>query len=293
MSRCTKITLFLLVLATFSISSVKAQNSISLVINEFMASNSNSIQDPQGEFDDWIEIYNFGTDAIDTGGMYLTDDLSDTTKWQIPADNPAATTIPAGGFLLIWADNNTSDAGLHTNFKLDANGEQIGLFDKDGQTLIDSVIYPGQITDISYGRYPDAGEDWRFFTNPSPGDQNRGGYMGEVADTKFSHSHGFYDEPFYVTIATDTEDARIYYTLDGSEPYNTSGRSQGGLVYSEPILINNTTCLRAVAIKPGWMPSNIDTQTYIFLDASSEDQTKMCSKATVLVAVGSAPRRLT
>jgi len=198
--------------------------------------------------------------------MYLTDDLSDMTKWQMPANNPAGTTIPAGGFLLIWADNNTSDAGLHTNFKLDANGEQIGLFDKDGQTLIDSVIYSGQMADISYGRYQDAGEDWRFFTNPSPGDQNRDGYIGEVADTKFSHSRGFYDEPFYVTIATDTEDARIYYTLDGSEPYNTSGRGQGGLVYSEPILINSTTCLRAVAIKPGWMPSNIDTQTYIFLD---------------------------
>ena len=142
--------LFFVLMATSSLTgSVKAAET-SLVINEFMASNNSSTQDPQGEYDDWIEIYNFGTDAIDTGGMYLTDDLSDTTKWQIPANNPADTTIPAGGFLLIWADNNTSDAGLHANFKLDANGEQIGLFDKDGQTLINSVIYPGQITDISY-----------------------------------------------------------------------------------------------------------------------------------------------
>jgi len=69
MPRCTKITLFLFALTIFSVSLVKAQNSVSLVINEFMASNSDSIQDPQGEFDDWIEIYNFGTNAIDTGGM--------------------------------------------------------------------------------------------------------------------------------------------------------------------------------------------------------------------------------
>ena len=142
---------------------------VTLVINELMASNRNAIPDPQGQYDDWVEIYNYGDNAIDIGGMYLTDNLSDTTKWRIPAGNPAATTIPAGGYLLIWADNDTTDSGLHASFKLDADGEQIALFDTDGVTIIDSIIFAKQTTDISYGRYPDAGDDWQIFAFPSPG----------------------------------------------------------------------------------------------------------------------------
>ncbi|MHC4440078.1 MAG: lamin tail domain-containing protein, partial [Planctomycetota bacterium] len=148
------------------------QAGITLAINELMASNSNVIRDPQGQYDDWIEIHNYGPDAIDIGGMYLTDNLSDATKWRIPAGNPAATTIPAGGYLLIWADNDTTDAGLHANFKLSADGEEIGLFDTDGVTLIDSINFAEQTTDISYGRFPDAGDYWQNFETPSPGAQN-------------------------------------------------------------------------------------------------------------------------
>jgi len=266
MPKCAKITLFVLMLLIFLIGSVKAQNSASLVINEFMASNDGSIQDPQGQYDDWIEIHNYGSGPVNIGGMYLTDDLSFPTKWQIPNNNPALTVITQGEYLLIWADNDIYDAGLHANFKLDAEGEEIGLFDKDGQTLIDRVVYLTQMTDISYGRHPDAGEDWRFFVTPSPTNQNEGGYINQVADTKFSHNRGFYDEPFTVTIATETDGAMIYYTLDGSDPYSASGRAQGQMIYTAPVPINSTTCLRAVVIKPGWLPSNVDTHTYIFLN---------------------------
>jgi len=239
-----------------------------LVINEFMASNSNYIQDPQGHYDDWIEIYNYGTSAVNIGGMYLTDNLSVPTTWRIPDGNPAATNIPPQDYLLIWADNDTADTGLHANFKISTVGEEIGLFDTDGSTLIDSVAFGDQTTDISYGRFPDANDNWRFFGFPSPGQQNNGAYLGEVADTKFSYNRGFYDTPFSVTITTETEDAVIYYTLDGTEPYHSahSGRFPGGVVYTNPIPINKTTCLRVKAIKPGWKPTNIDAQTYIFLD---------------------------
>jgi hypothetical protein len=244
------------------------QTGIPLVINELMASNSTVIADPQGQYDDWIEIYNYGPDAIDMAGMYLTDNLSVPTKWRIPAHNTAATTIPAGGYLLVWADNDTTNAGLHANFKLDADGEEIGLFDSDGVTLIDSITFGKQVTDISYGRYPDANDSQRFFSIPSPASPNIDAYLGEVADTKLSHNRGFYEMPFNLTIATETDGAVIYYTLDGSEPYDMeSGRRvPNGTVYNGPILINRTTCLRAKAVKPGWMPTNIDTHTYIFLD---------------------------
>ncbi|MHC4585953.1 MAG: lamin tail domain-containing protein, partial [Planctomycetota bacterium] len=241
---------------------------IPLVINEFMASNNSVAQDPQGQSDDWVEIHNYGTKAIDVGGLYLTDNLSNLTKWRIPDNNPAATTIGAGGYLLIWADNDIADSGLHTNFKLDAGGEEIGLFDRDGKTLIDSVVFGEQSGDISSGRYPDASDNWQFFGVPSPASENISVYKGFVDDVKFSHERGFYETPFTVTIATETKGAIIYYTLDGTEPFNTAGmgRFPRGTTYTSPIVISETTCLRAVAIKSGWKSSDIKTRTYIFLN---------------------------
>jgi len=261
--------LFVLALNLFVIGFVWAEESHNtdtpLVINEFMASNNSSAQDPQGQYDDWIEIHNYGPDAIDIGGFYLTDDLSNPTKWRILDGIPILTTIAPNGYLLVWADNDTEYSGLHANFKLDADGEEIGLFDADGSTLIDSIVFPEQTIDISFGRYPDANDDRRFFAFPSPGQENIAAYSGQVADTKFSHNRGFYDTSFSVTIATETEGATIYYTLDGSEPDDISGRSLQSMVYTDPIPINETTCLRAKAVKHGWKPTDIDTHTYIIL----------------------------
>ena len=234
-----------------------AQADVPVVINELMASNNKCTQDPQGQYNDWIELYNYGSNPINIGGIYLTDDLSVPTKWQFPSP----TVIQAGGYLLIWADEDTTDAGLHTNFKLNADGEEIGLFDSDGTTLIDSITFPAQTTDISYGRYPDGEDQWRYFDLPSPGQENEGGFAGIVVDTKFSMDRGFYDAPFYVTITTETSGAIIHYTTDGSTPTQTYGR-----IYTGPILISTTTCLRAMAHKSDWMPTNVDTHTYIFLD---------------------------
>lgn len=239
---------------------------IPLVINELMASNSQSVQDPQGHYDDWIEIHNYGAGDINIGGMYLTDDLSNPTKWRIISRGRTGAVVPAGGYLLVWADGDLGDTGLHATFKLDAGGEEIGLFDTDGVTLIDRVVFPEQSPDISYGRFPDAEESWRFFITASPEARNSGAYAGHVEAVQFSHQRGFYDTPFEVTIATETEGATIYYTLDGSEPYSSSGRSVSGRVYTGPISISRTTCLRAKAVRHGYKPGKAGTHTYIFLD---------------------------
>ena len=101
----------------------------------------------------------------------------------------------------------------------------------------------------------------RYFTTPSPGATNIGqGVLGFVGDTVFSHGRGFYTAPFQATISTPTAGAVIRYTLDGSDPSETNG-----VVYSGPITINRTSTLRASAFLPGYEPSNIDTQTYLFL----------------------------
>jgi len=267
-----------ILIAGFALFAPEGQAGTPLVINELMASNSSTIQDQQGQYDDWVEIYNFGSTAIDVGGMYLTDDLTEPNKWRFPENNPSATTIPAYGYLLIWIDNHIADSGLHANFKLDAGGEELGLFDSspqgvprtatgtDGSSLIDSITFDEQTVDISYGRYPDAGDNLHFMGSPTPGTENNSGYLGAVAKLEFSHRRGFYDEPFSVTITTETEGAVIYYTIDGNEPYNSTHGLPAGMVYSGPIFIDTTTCLRAVAFKPDWKLSHVDTYTYIFLD---------------------------
>ncbi len=241
---------------------------IPIMVNEFMASNSKTIQDPQGEYDDWIELYNAADYAINVAGMYLTDDLEQPARWQIPTNNPAATTIPGHGYLLIWADEDIGQPGLHANFALAGEGEQIAIFDRDGRTLIDSIGFDEQTADISYGRYPDGGRELRFMAYPTPAAQNGDAYLGKVAEPKFSHERGFYDAPFSVTLSTQTEGAAIIYTLNGLVPDDLSYRFYPGKTYTGPILISKTTCLRAMAVKPGWKPSKIETHTYL-LNASA------------------------
>ncbi len=230
-----------------------------LVINEVMASNTKTAKDPQNEYDDWIEIHSVGDHAIDVGGMFLTDEPNNPTKWMIPHGDPGVTTIPAGGFLLIWVDDDEQDSGLHASFSLDADGDGVWLFDRDGRTLIDGFSFGDQRADISYGRYPDGDQNLQYMAFSTPAAANREAYLGNVADTKFSQDRGFYDTPFALTISTATEGAQIRYTSDGTAPSPTSG-----LIYTGPIPISTTTCVRTIAYKPGWLQTNVDTHSYIF-----------------------------
>jgi hypothetical protein len=140
-----------------------------LVINEFMADNGAAVKSPYGTYPDWIELYNGGEYIVDLSEMYLTDDISNPT-WQFPA----GTVIEPNGYLLIWADGDSGQDSLHANFRLRANGETIGLFASDGETLIDSVVYDKQLRDVSYGRTPDGSSNWNYMVNPTAGEANVG-----------------------------------------------------------------------------------------------------------------------
>lgn len=239
-----------------------------LQINEFMALNDRSYTDPQDENDDWIEIHNTTSKAIDLAGYYLSDDVNNPTLWQVPDNRPKETTLAAGGYLIIWADGDITDEGLHASFRLNSRGETLLLTDRDGKTLLDSVRFERQAEDISYGRIYNAPILWGFFDNPSPNRSNSAGYLGLVADTKFSQDRGFYDDPITVEITCETPEAKIYYTMDGSSPYGAArgGRSLTAQLYTEPLVIDTTTCLRAVAVQHAFKPSNVDTHTYLFLE---------------------------
>lgn len=138
-----------------------------LVINEFMADNGITLASPNGNSPDWIELFNTGSNTIDLTGMYLTDDLNDPTRWQFPE----GTTLGPKEYLVIWANRNGGE--LYASFGLNANGEEIGLFDSDGSTLIDSVVFLKQIQDVSYGRIPDGGSSWNYLLSATPGYSNQ------------------------------------------------------------------------------------------------------------------------
>jgi hypothetical protein len=139
-------------------------------INEFMADNVSTATDEAGQFEDWIELYNAAPAPADVGELYLTDDLSDPTQWQLPP----GTVIPALGHLRIWADDDAGDGPLHAGFKLSAQGEALGLFAADGVTLLDLYHFRPQLPDVSEGRLPDGGAFLRLLAAPSPGAPNTG-----------------------------------------------------------------------------------------------------------------------
>ena len=146
-----------------------------LYINEFMASNSSCCPDTIGkdrEFDDWIEIYNGGSVAVDIGGMYISQSRKKPLAYMIPKTNPEVTTIQPGGFLLLWADGNPGQGALHVNFKLDPDGEFLGLYNQDGRA-VDNYKFGKQKENISFGRDPDGRGKWREFLVPTPGRSNQ------------------------------------------------------------------------------------------------------------------------
>ena len=143
-----------------------------LTINEIMASNSTTIVDEFGEYDDWIEIYNAGSTDINLAGYYLSDSPTDPRLWQIPSTNPAETTVPAGGFLLLWADKDKEQGAHHLEFKLSAAGESVLLSSPSGN-LIDEVTFMEQNNDVSYGSIDDGGNQYQIFYNPTPNASNQ------------------------------------------------------------------------------------------------------------------------
>lgn len=140
-----------------------------VVINEFLAGNDTGLTDENGDYEDWLELYNAGTKAVSLAGYYLTDRLDEPNHWALPD-----TTMQAGAFLLIWADDDEEDGPLHTNFKLSKDGESVGLFqDIDGTFIaMDTLRFGPQTDDISYGRRPDGGSEWVFYNPPTPGATN-------------------------------------------------------------------------------------------------------------------------
>jgi len=157
--RFYKISILILIFVSSNFSCKKEKDQVikNVVINELMAVNSTIVSDQNGEYDDWFELYNLTLEDIDISGYYLSDNVTKTSKWKIPA----GTVIKSEGYLVIWADKDTTQAGLHTNFKLSSGGEELVLSEPD-LSVIDEISYPAQKTELSFSRVPDGTGSFRW-----------------------------------------------------------------------------------------------------------------------------------
>ncbi|MES2731146.1 MAG: CotH kinase family protein [Bacteroidota bacterium] len=206
-----------------------------VVINEWMASNSSAVADEDGEFSDWIELYNSSNMAVQLQGYGLTDDVSIPFKWTFPSQ-----TLAPNSFLLVFASDKDRKSGpyLHTNFKISAAGEPLQLVDAAG-TVVDAVAAVTMVANASYGRQPDGSNNWvLFMSNATPGTSNpASGNSGLAVAPVFSQAAGFYTNPVTLSLSSTTVGGVIRYTLDGSEPTDISP------LYSTPLVIQSKTGL--------------------------------------------------
>jgi hypothetical protein len=274
----------LLVLAVLCAVSFSA-SAQSIVINEVMSSNGETIADEDGDFPDWVELYNAGATPVDLTGFGISDDVDQAFRWSLPD-----TTLEAGAFLLVWASgkDRSEPGSLHLPFALSRDGDTVILSNATGEE-VDRLDLPAIPRDVSYGRLPDGSSTWQFFELPTPGASNGGPAFGEVLDPpSFSHLAGLYTSPLDLTLEVSEPGIEIYYTLDGSEPSETSRRYTGSIhirdrsgdpnnlseiptsatfhPWAPPMgKVFKGTVVRAAAFQDGAIASEIATATY-FVD---------------------------
>jgi CotH protein/chitobiase/beta-hexosaminidase-like protein/lamin tail-like protein/K319-like protein/Fn3 domain-containing protein len=221
-----------------------------------MASGNRAIADEDGDYPDWIEIHNPATNAVNLNGWFLTDNATNLVKWRLPSVNVAA----RSNIVVFASGKDRTTPRLHANFSLDADGEFLALVQPDGVTIGSQFApeFPSQISGYSYGVFQ--GTNY-YFATPSPRTNNAAGLIARVADTKFSVDRGFFEAPFDLVLTCDMTNAAIRYTTNGAPPTAATG-----VAYSGPIAVGRTTVIRAAAFRTGYVPSNVDTHTYIFLD---------------------------
>lgn len=234
--------------------------SITLVINELMASNAGSVMSPAYNFDSWIEVYNPTEQAVSLSGMYLSKWPDSLKSWRIPS---SVGTVPAKGFKVVWLGSND----IKTNqapFKLDCDGGFIGLSDSNGQ-LVCSMYYPEAKSRTAYARTSDGGDKWSWTDHPTPGATNT---TSVFADKRLdapvvNEGSQLLSGPLNVKVDFPA-DATLMYTTDGSMPQAPSANSSTSKESKDGVFtVTRSTNYVFRLFRDGYLPSPPVTRSYI------------------------------
>ncbi len=249
-------------------------------INEVNTSNWKGTADEDGDFEDWVELYNSGTQTVDLAGYGLSNKTKSPFRWVFPT----GAVIQPGQHLRVWLsgkDRAVVGAPFHASFNLDNGADPLTLYAPNGTAagqLMDSATPPLMRADSSWCRMPsgDITSPFGHCAAPTPGAANAGAFDAALLSAPtLSVSSGFYAAAQTVTM-TGPAGAEIRYTLDGSEP------TAGSTLYAGPVTVSSSASLRAAAFAAGRLPSLITTQQYI-IDAAIA--TRYAGQRTVLVTL--------
>ncbi len=231
-----------------------------VVLNEYSAANLATTPDNYGKFEDWVEFYNPDTAAANISNYRLSDNPDKPDKWKFPQ----GTTIPAGGYLVVWLSgrNEAMGGNIHSNFKITqtkGTPERLVFSNPSGVELENRKVKKTQISQ-SAGRKMDGGDDWGIANIPTPGTSNSAVYFYEdyVADPDFDMPAGVYQDSVVVTITCEDSTAVIRYTTNGNLPTANS------TIYTGPLTLHETKVLKAIAFSadPNLYPSFLEFSTY-------------------------------
>lgn len=254
-----------LLLALSLAASARAADSFSSVyLSEFLSDNQQGLQDEAGDYSPWIELYNGGGGTVNLKGWFLTDTVTNLTKWRFPE-----VAVLPDKYLVVFAsakDRTHDVAHLHANFRLDKQGSYLALVNP--ATNVVSEFAPArQSADVSEGRVRGEPSVRGHFTRPTPGRPNASRGPGFAPEVVFSVPGGNFTTPFPVELSGRGTGVVIRYTADGTLP------TRGSPVCGGPLLITNTTCLRARAYQEGLLPGPPHSEAYLQLSTNVLDFT--------------------
>lgn len=193
-----------------------------LKINEIMAQNTATVTDNFGEYEDWIELYNTTSNTLSLDNLFMTDTATNLLKWQFPS----GLTIPPNGYLIVWADQDLTQTGLHADFKLSSAGESAILSYPDG-TVIESVTFGAQTADMGYARIPNGTGNFAIQA-PTFNANNQGLSTDFIAD--FDKNIKFFPNPTsnFVTLSNTIHPIHKIevYNLQGQLLFNDNNLNQ-------------------------------------------------------------------
>jgi len=245
-----------IILSLFLIFSVGA--TAQLKINEIMPNNVSAVLDDSYNYSMWVELYNPGsTISYNQISYYFTDDLTQPKKWR-----PSSSMVPPGGYSLLWFERD--DRFGHASFKLEPDGGKLYMFDIN-ELLIDSVIYPAQFRNISYGRKTDGASEWVYFEQSSAGASNNNKIFGNgrCAKPVFKIAGGFYASAPDMSFETPLPGETIYYTINNAEPTIANSYKYTPGAY---LTLRSTVFIRAKTFSAGKLSSDIATKSFFIAE---------------------------